>query len=93
MGCSTFWLAGAAGALSTVVGIDGGAGNVELARSACRHLGLEDRTDFVVGQVAEVLPTLREPFDAGGGSGTRQVHLELRQDEGAGVFVNRVVDR
>jgi predicted O-methyltransferase YrrM len=64
IGYSTFWLAEAAASGATVTGIDSDAEHVELARSACSRLGLDDRVRFIVGDVAEVLRTVGGPVDA-----------------------------
>jgi caffeoyl-CoA O-methyltransferase len=64
IGYSTFWLAKAAASGATLTAIDSDAGHVELARSACSRLGLDDRVRFVVGDVMEVLRTLDGPVDA-----------------------------
>jgi predicted O-methyltransferase YrrM len=64
IGYSTFWLAQAASSGATLTAVDSYPGHVELARSACSRLGLEDRVNFVVGDVAEVLQTITGPVDA-----------------------------
>ena len=64
IGYSTFWLADAAPPDATLIGVDSDEGHVELARSASSRLGLDDRVSFVVGNAAEVLPTIDGPVDA-----------------------------
>ena len=63
VGYSTFWLARAAPG-ATVTAIDSDPGHVEIARSACSRLGLDGRVAFVVGDVAEVTPTIDGAVDA-----------------------------
>jgi predicted O-methyltransferase YrrM len=48
----------------TVTGIDSDRGHIAIARSACSQLGLDDRVDFIVGEVAEVLRNIHGPVDA-----------------------------
>ena len=63
IGYSTSWLA-AASDDATVTGIDGDPGHVEIARKICGRLGLDDRVSFAVGEVAEVLLSIKGPVDA-----------------------------
>lgn len=64
IGYSTFWLAGAAASGATVTGIDSDRGHIEMARSACSQLALDDRVSFIVGEVAEVLMIIDGRVDA-----------------------------
>ncbi len=64
IGYSTAWLADAAGTGATVIAIDSDPNHVEVARSAWARLGFQAEVTFVVGEVAEVLPTLEGPVDA-----------------------------
>jgi nitroimidazol reductase NimA-like FMN-containing flavoprotein (pyridoxamine 5'-phosphate oxidase superfamily) len=64
IGYSTFWLADAAGDRSRTIGVDSDAAHIELARSASAQLGFDDRVEFVLGDVADVLDATTEPVDA-----------------------------
>jgi predicted O-methyltransferase YrrM len=64
IGYSTFWLAAAVGPAGHVTGIDDDATHVDLARRHADRLGLVQRIDFVLGDVAEVLDTWDGTIDA-----------------------------
>ena len=63
-GYSTFWLADAGGPGSRIIGIDSDPTHIELAGAACAQLGLDDRVEFVLGEVADVLGATTGPVDA-----------------------------
>lgn len=64
IGYSTFWLAESAPSGATVTGIDSDRGHIEMARAACSRLGLDNRVNFIVGEVAELLRAIHGPVDA-----------------------------
>ena len=64
VGYSTFWLADAGGPGSSIIGVDSDATHIGLARSACTRLGFDDRVEFVLGDVADVLDAATGPVDA-----------------------------
>jgi predicted O-methyltransferase YrrM/nitroimidazol reductase NimA-like FMN-containing flavoprotein (pyridoxamine 5'-phosphate oxidase superfamily) len=64
IGYSTFWLAEAGGPGCTTIGVDSDPAHIELARSACTQLGFDDRVEFVLGEVTDVLDATTGPVDA-----------------------------
>jgi predicted O-methyltransferase YrrM len=64
LGYSSLWLADAAGRNGDVIAIDNDPDHIDEARRLAERAGLGARIRYVVGNVAEVLPTLSGPFDA-----------------------------
>ena len=63
LGYSTLWIANAIGADATVLGVDHDPLHTARATEIASAAGYGDRVEFVTGEVRDVLPTLREPFD------------------------------
>src|SRR6478735_3117162 len=63
LGYSTLWIASAIGDDATVLGIDHDPMHTARATEIASAAGYGDRVEFITGEVRDVLPTLREPFD------------------------------